>query len=141
MKRRRGAILLEVIVSVAIFVASAVTLIGVLSQSDSIAARAREEQIAGDLCRSAMAQLSLGLSRPESLQGPVRPMEAEGGGFEDAPPPDSGWELKIATEPGSFSGLQKVTIEAIRVSASGARRTVTSLCQLVPTGAVVGGAP
>ena len=52
MSTRRGAILLEVIVSVAIFVASAITLIGVLSQSDSIAARAREEQIASDLCRT-----------------------------------------------------------------------------------------
>lgn len=132
MSTRRGAILLEVLVSVAVFVASAMTLIGILAQSNAAAARARDEQLASDLCRSAIAELSLGQITPEALNGPVHTPEPTGQGFADSPPPDPGWELVVATEPSSFAGLIKVRIDAVRVVGP-TRRTCATLWQLVPT--------
>ncbi len=140
---RRGAILLEAIVSVAIFVAAAITLIGILSQSSAVAARARDEQHASDLCRTAIAQLSLGLKTPETLIGPVRPEEPAGSGFSDTKPADPAWELAIATEPSQFPGLIKVSVDAIKVGPKGDRRTLATLRQLVPASpstATAGGA-
>lgn len=133
MTLRRGAILLEAIVSVAIFVAAAMTLIGILSQSNAIAARAKEEQYAADLCRSAMAELVLGTRTPESLTGPVRPPEPENGAFSDTPPAPTNWELAITTEPSPFPGLMKVTIDAVKISPRNERRVVATLHQLAPS--------
>jgi type II secretory pathway pseudopilin PulG len=132
---RRGAILLEAIISVAIFVAAAITLIGILSQSSAVASRARDEQIASDLCRSALVELALGVRTPESLIGPVRPPDEDTGIFEDAKPADPVWELAISTEPSQFPGLIRVAVEAVKVGPRGDRRTIATLRQLVPSGA------
>ncbi len=92
-----------------------------------------EQQIGDDLCRSAMAQIAVGLARPETLQGPVHAPEPAGNGFADTPPPDSGWELQISSEPSQFAGMLKITIEATRPGANGAKRVVAMLHQLMPT--------
>ena len=67
----RGAILLEVILALSIFVTSGLAILTLVTQSTSRLTAIRDNETAADLARSAMAQIEAGLATPESLLGPV----------------------------------------------------------------------
>ncbi len=68
---QRGAILLEVILALSIFVTSGLAILTLVTQSTSRLTAIRDNETAADLARSAMAQIEAGLATPESLIGPV----------------------------------------------------------------------
>ncbi len=111
---RRGTLLLEVLLALAVFVGAGLAILTVLERSTDALARVRDHRQACDLALSAIARIEAGLDTPESLDGPVpewedmsdgRAIEAAGGGK---------WEIDIKTEPSQFSGLTKITVEAIK---------------------------
>jgi type II secretory pathway pseudopilin PulG len=139
MRSRRGALLLETMVALTLFVGAALAILTMLDRSAEARARVRDARQAMDLASSALARIEAGLDTPESLDGPVRawsdhegdPAVVHGAG-------DGPWELDIRTEPSAFEGLVKVTAEAIKKSvprggASDSDRVVASasLSQLV----------
>lgn len=127
---RRGAMLLEVVVALAVFVVAALAVLGAVQRATSAAVLARDQSRAVDLARSAIAKIESGIARAESLNGPV-PAWGDGaagenasgapldgveisGAFRDTPAKPSGWELEIRTQPTSYDGLTAVTVVARR---------------------------
>lgn len=141
---RRGALLLEAVIAVAIFVAAGSAILAVVNDSAAAMARARDMIAAADLARSAMARLEAGIANVRELNGPVplwrddeSAREGDAGstpaGFADAPPEPSRWELRVTTDRSAFAGLTRVTVEAFKRSAPGSDRLEASytLRQLV----------
>lgn len=137
-RSRRGTLLLEVMLALTLFVATALMILAILGRSLDALSEARARQTACDLARSAMSRIEAGIASPESLNGPAQlfdgPLNAPG----DDAPTESDWELVVETEPSLFEGLTLVTVTARRTAeedggeAEGARdRSEYTLRQLV----------
>lgn len=110
--RGRGALLLEVLLSLAIFVGAALAVGGALRRATQGLDAVRERAEASDLAWSAIAQLEAGLAAPGSLSGAV----GEPGTRPTGVP---GWSRRIETEPTERSGLTLVTVEVHRTTPEG----------------------
>ena len=129
-----GAVLLEVVIALFIFVAGGLTVLAVMDRSAGAMVRVREMETAADLARSAMPRLEMGEASAESLDGPVPEWRDEADGtFDDELPPPSLWNLEVRTEPSEFNGLTRVTVRAFRLESAGSDRESVSfsLTQLV----------
>lgn len=125
----RGAVLLEVLLSLALLVAAGLTIIGLASQAAGSVERSRDRALALDLARSAMAEIEAGISRPETMGGPVESRVGVGE-----------WGIEVETEPSQFTGLTLVKVRAIRYAAAGseAEESSVTLQQLVRLGEETG---
>jgi hypothetical protein len=143
---RRGALLLEIILALAIFVMAGSAILALVDRTASGVERARGAAKAADLARSAMARIEAGIGTPQTLNGPVLAWpESDDARAEDdesgdgiissggIAPPESGWELEIDTEPSEFTGLTKITVRAIKRAAPDSEQLVAeyTLRQLV----------
>ena len=113
--RRRAAVLLEVLLALALFIATALTLTGVVGTTLRAMQSSRDDIRAANIARSAMALLEAGVYTPEALSGPA-PAELLGGEEESLTTSNAAdaWTLEIETERTSFSGLTLVSVTAIR---------------------------
>ncbi|MBL0926115.1 MAG: prepilin-type N-terminal cleavage/methylation domain-containing protein [Phycisphaerales bacterium] len=110
--RGRGALLLELLIAMAIFISAGLIILGVLRQASASVAAAITQQRVADLARSAAARIEAGLDSPGTLNGPVR-----AGAFPAAP---AGYTLDIGTERSGFPGLTLLTVRAARPDLQGA---------------------
>ena len=78
--RARGAVLLEIVLALGLFVAVSMTLLGVVSSAIESLSRSRDTLLAADHARNALAMIEAGIARPETLNGPVAPWD---GGEDD----------------------------------------------------------
>lgn len=143
----RGSILLEVILAVAIFTAAALVVLRQVSFASDAVQRARDQERAADLARSAMAMIEAGLETPETLSGPISPARVAYGlasATRTAPTAETfaNWEMTVEVNPSPFEGLSKVRVTAVwgAGGAAGAERARFSLAQLVRLGGREGGA-
>lgn len=137
---RRAAVLLELVLSLAVFLGAALALTRVLTLSVNAMQRAEHQGRAVDLARSAMALIEAGVYQPEALQGEAAP-ELLGAAADASAGPGFGaalgggtaatWRLDIETERSSFPGLTLVAITATRETPSGDAAAVYTLRQLV----------
>lgn len=117
---RRGAILLELLLAVALLAMAGMAVYGAIGRATENAARARDRLRAADLAWSAVALVESGLARAETLEGPIgasSPLRTEqegSGGFDSDAGSFEGWELSIETAPSRFVGLVELRITAIR---------------------------
>jgi type II secretory pathway pseudopilin PulG len=135
--RRAGAILLELLLSIAILVAAGMAILGLVAQVVAGLQRSRDAQHAADLVRSAISRMEAGIAMPEALAGPVEAWEPAGAddAFDDAPPAPGGWELEIDTQPTPFRGLTRVAVRALRRDSRTGRTDATfEIVQLVRLG-------
>ncbi len=111
---RRGALLMEVMLALTLFVTAGMVILSLVGQSVATLRAARDKEHAVDLARSAMAKMEGGIETAEGLNGPVRPWRDDAAG--EAAPDDGSaatpWELRIRTEPSPFDGLTLVTVTA-----------------------------
>lgn len=136
-QHRSGSILLEVILAVAIFTAAALVVLRQVSFASDAVQRARDQERAADLARSAMALLEAGLETPETLNGPLSPARAAFGLASTVQTAPTGatytdWELIVDVQPSPFAGLSKVRVTAVWGAGLSAERARYSLAQLVP---------
>lgn len=68
--------LLEIVLALGLFVATAMTLLGVVSGAIDSLNRSRDRLIGADHARNALAMIEAGIARPETLNGPVAPWSA-----------------------------------------------------------------
>lgn len=144
----RGALLLEALLALAVFVMAAGAILVLVDRTMSGLERTRLAAGAADVARSTMARIEAGLGTPQTLDGPVRawPESDDGRREEDltegiyggggiAPPP-SGWEVEIQTEPSGFAGLTKVSVRALKRATPGSDQVAAeyTLHQLVRLG-------
>jgi len=148
---RRGAILLEVILSLSLFVMGGMAILGAISQAVRGLEVTSSKQRAADLARSAMARLEAGIVTAESLEGPVPPWtdpsqdsgfsfegeDASWGAMDPSQEP-TGWELEVDVEPSPFPGLTLVHIRAVKRPSPESERIEAdyTLHQLVRLGAL-----
>jgi type II secretory pathway pseudopilin PulG len=97
---RRGTILLEVLLAIAVFAFAGVVVLGVLQETVASAGRADRRAIAMDLARSRLAEIEAGL-------GPEGADEASA----DAPSAIDGLRIEERLEPSDFDGLQLAVVE------------------------------
>lgn len=126
----RGAVLLEVIVALAIFVGAGALILGSLSRATQGLAHTRDLEQAADLARSTMARVESGIARPETLIGQVQEDANERGSFSGAAT-FSPWWIEIETQPAAFEGLTHVTVRAVKKSADDREIASYTLHQLV----------
>ncbi|MFG0285630.1 MAG: hypothetical protein ACF8R7_14525 [Phycisphaerales bacterium JB039] len=146
---QRGAILLEIILSVALFTLGALAILTQMSQGARSIEGARLARQAADLAATTMARIEAGISAPEALSGPASRWDGEQQAsladlldpgapieiYDDAMQEETGWELLVDTEPAPFDGLTLVTVTATfadpaRAGAPGASYTLRQLVRL-----------
>lgn len=150
----RGALLLEMLLALGLFVVAALTISAAVDRGSGSIIRQRDLLRAGDLARSAMARLEAGLATPETLSGAVPAwgmgdeMEGEAiasveGIAFDEDADESGWEIEVEREASEFEGLSVVRVTARRVdSESGdvlVEHTLHQLVRLIEEGAEIAG--
>lgn len=119
--RGRASILLEVVVSIAMFVAVGMTILGVMGQGEAALRETRDRERAMDLARSAVAAIEAGLATPQSVAMLVR--APAGGPAWLMLDPDAGedaggvtgidegsMELEVDVEPTADVGLSLLTV-------------------------------
>lgn len=134
MRHDRGFMLLEVLLSLALFVVSSMMLLSIVGDSIDRLRRSRDLLTAADHARSALSLIESGIARPETLHGPIEaggwtsdpdpadpsmigfdPDDAPGGAW--AGPP--AWALDIETEATGTPGLTLVSVRAYRIDSDG----------------------
>jgi Tfp pilus assembly protein PilV len=129
-QQSRGVMLLEVVVSLAIFVVAGGAILGLVRQTMAGLEQSRNAAKAADLARSAMAKIEAGIETAQTLNGPVQKQADSVGGSGDP----SGWELQIDTDLSQFRGLTRVSIQAIKRVGAGQIEAQYTLVQLVRLG-------
>lgn len=126
---RRGALLLEAVIALAIFVATGIAILAVMRQGVGNLQADRDRIRAMDIARSTLAQIECHLATIESLDGPVRAWRDESSrvAFDDSPPPDTGWDVVITTSDAGIAGLSRVKVVVTRRD-----RPLADLTQLIP---------
>jgi len=140
MNIHRGAILLECLLALALFVAGGVSILAMIDGSIVRMERVRDLRHAADLARSAMARIETGESSAEALQGRVLAdgEEADAG---TTPAGEAAWELEVETSPAAFPGLTRVTVRAMKRTAADEIAASFELVQLVKSSADAAEAP
>jgi len=111
-----GALLLELLIALTIFVAAGLTVLAVIRQSVGDARAVDLQLRAQDLVFSAAARIASGVSTPEQEHGPVPVWSDDeaNGGFDDRPPPSSGWSIRVETSRSGFGDAGLIRISALR---------------------------
>lgn len=125
---RGGAVLLETLLALALFVAAGLAILAYVDRAQSAVQQTRDVARAADLARSAMSRIEAGVDTPETLSGPV-----QGDGEQ---PSAEAWEIEVQTEPAGPPGLSRVTVRAIKRPIEGSDRELASftLVQAVRVG-------
>lgn len=112
----RGALLLELLISLAIFVAASLTVLSMVRQTVADARAIDDRLHARDLAYSSAARLIAGVSTVERESGPAPEWRAEMEGeiVEDLPPEESEWEISIESSRAGFGDLSLLRITASR---------------------------
>jgi hypothetical protein len=105
--RRRGALLLELLLSVALFTMCALVILSVATDVLSSVESARRRQEAVDVARTVLASLEAGLATVQNVDDLVQGERAEGGPLDEE---DRRWQIDVETEPSQFPGLTVVTV-------------------------------
>lgn len=137
----RGALLLEALIALAVFVGAGLAVMAVLDQSTEAMIRARDLRQACDLASSALARMEAGIDTAETLDGPVPDWEGLSDGGVIQAGAGGRWEIDVATEPSAFAGLTRVTVTAIKRPMSGGERVRASysMTQLIRQASIDGG--
>lgn len=115
---RRGTILLEVLLAIAVFAFAGIVVLGVLQETVASAGRADRRAIAMDLARSRLAEIEAGLAPGEADEAGAGVSVGGGAGRGagsgvslDAPSPFDGLRVEERLEPSDFDGLQLAVVE------------------------------
>jgi type II secretory pathway pseudopilin PulG len=121
----RAGVLLEVLVSLALFaVAAAFALSASRSVIESVR-RSRLQQRAADIARSKMTELEAGLTPLSALRGGMRSAGTPAGPDGSGPGPDESlaagpdWELDVAVRRTEFRGLSLIELTVSEAAPSG----------------------
>jgi len=121
---RRGALLLEVLLSLALFVMAGLTILTIVGDAIARLDDSRERLEAADLAHSAMAAIEAGLYDVNTLSGPVpegglfNDDDLDSGGIDMSPELGDTWSLEIETDRSDFEGLSLVSISVLREAPS-----------------------
>lgn len=133
---RSGGILLEVLISLALFVGAALAILRATSQAGDSVDRAATLQRAVDLATTRMAELQVGLVSEADLRSEADQPRPEFGAFEFAEA-EQRLRIEAAMERTPYQGLTLVELKVLdseQLAADGGARTIYTLRQLVRLG-------
>lgn len=118
---RRGGLLIEMIVAIALFVGAGLVVAGSMRDGVRASLRAIERERATDIASSAFALVEAGIATIDEINGPVPEYEDPdaSGNFADLLPPPSGWVIEAETDRSSFGDLTMLTVTASRTGPGG----------------------
>lgn len=135
---RCGGILLEILVSLAVFFLVGLAAVNLTSAAVDSCRRSGELRRAVDIARSTVSRIELGEVGPEAASGPVARRAIANAADGDAERTLSGWWVQVETKPGPISELTLVVVQVLHDSAAGtdgsAGVKVYELAQLVGLG-------
>ena len=112
---QRGAVLLECVLALALFVACGLVVMSMMDRATNSVVYTRDAEEAVDVARTAMAKIEAGIATPQTLNGPVPVWhDEEDGTYDESLPTGTLWTLEIGTEPSQFDGLTSVTVKAVK---------------------------
>lgn len=125
----RGALLLESVIALAIFVSVGLSVSVAMRTGFGAAIDMRNQAIATDIARSAVAQIRAGIAEPDDLDGPV-PLDeyADSTEFVDTLV-DSDWLREIETDRSGYAGLTRLTVTVRHHSDPSIQITMESFIQ------------
>ena len=113
--RAGGAVLLECVLALALFVTCGMAVLAMMDHAVDSVATTRDQEQAADLARSAMARIEAGLATPQTLNGPVTSWGDDSDNSDQKQEGSSTpWALEVQTEPSQFEGLTKVSVRAFK---------------------------
>lgn len=137
MRRRRGAILLEILIAFSLFVtAGSIILVSTTSMTAALG-HSRDRQVATDLAVSKMAELEAGLTTAELMQDTLVDVDLlsadDSARLETMSDQPRRWRIVVETEQSRFSPLTNVTIRILdaRTGRQGDETELAVLHQLV----------
>ena len=119
---RRGGLLIEMIVAIALFVGAGLVVSGSMRDGVRSSIRAMDRERAHDIASSAFALVAAGVATVDEIDGPVPAYEDPDSNenFADLLPAPTGWTIEASTERSSFGALTLLTITAARTGVDGA---------------------
>ncbi len=134
--RRSGGILLEVLISLALFIGAALAILRATSQASDSVDRAAILQRAVDLATTRMAELQVGLVTEADLRSEANEPRPEFGAFEFVEA-EQRLRIEAVMERSPYEGLTLVELKVLdseRSAVDGGARTIFTLRQLVRLG-------
>ncbi len=131
--RQAGGILLEVLISLALFVGAALAILRATSQASDSIDRAAILQRAVDLATTRMSELEIGLVTEGDLRSDELQPRAEFGAFEFAPA-ERRLRIEASTERAPWEGLTLVELRVLdseQIAVDGGARTIFTLRRLL----------
>jgi hypothetical protein len=118
---RRGGLLVEMIVSVALFAGAGLIVIGAMRDALGATIRAMERDRAADHAASAFALVSAGIETVDTIDGPVPAYDDPENNeqFADLLPEPTGWVIETETERSVYGSLTRLSVTARRVDETG----------------------
>ena len=137
---RDGAVLLELLIALAIFVGAASVILAATTQVGRGLALARDRQIALEIALSCVAELEAGLTAVERLHDSVVDVaafsddEIDVGVGEETIDVDGRWRLEVDTQRSRFEGLSIVTLRVFNARDGSEAAVLRQLVRLGSTG-------
>jgi hypothetical protein len=132
--RRRGAILLEVVLSLTIFIFVGLAAISLASHALSSMQRAADARFAADVARTLLSRIETGMIAPEAAGGPVLRWASGSSADGDRAATVPGWSVVVDSQAGPLAELTLIAVQVQRESGPGSGGeplTVYTLRQLV----------
>jgi hypothetical protein len=127
---RRGALLLELVIALAIVVAVGMALLSMLGGAQRSLSRSVMLSQAADLAASSIAKLEAGIATIDDLDGPVTPEVEMTDPLADVPPEASDWVVEIETDRSGIAGLTVLEVTARYTPDESISRTMRKLVRL-----------
>ncbi len=146
---RRGSVLLEVLVAIAILVGSGTAIMAAADRGERLLRTSRDHAQAADLARSVLSAMEAGLVTPQNAPAAVRSGPAGAAwlsldpdaGLPETPSGEGRWRVEVESEPTEWAGLARVSVRVFdgrAASRDGAAErpvyTVAQLVRLTPAG-------
>ena len=126
----RGAILLECVLALAVFVGGGLAILTLMDRAAESVRAIRDVQTAADIAASAMAQIEAGILSPEAMQGEVHKWMDPDGRWGESPA-WQGWRVEVDAEPAAVEGLTVVTIHVLKEAGTTEAAPLYDLRQVV----------
>ena len=141
---KRGSVLLEVLVAVAILVGAGSAIMAASDRGERLLRRSRDTAQAADLARSILSAVEAGLVTPQNAPASVRSGRAGAAwlaldpdnNLPETPTGEGRWKVEVESEPTEWTGLAKLTVHVFdtrpgRDAAAEASTPAFSLTQIV----------
>ncbi len=118
---RRGALLIEMIIAIALFVGAGMVVSGSMRDGVRATIRAMDRERATDIAASAFALVEAGIGTVEEIDGPVPPYEDpdDTSNFADLLPAPTGWVIEAESDRSTFGSLTLLTVSVTREGEGG----------------------